>query len=73
MGKSVFSNHQKDGKIIKSTINHSLSTYVQSRSKKKNASVNNIIQEKKERISGVEDTIEEIDSSVKQNVKSKKN
>jgi Tfp pilus assembly pilus retraction ATPase PilT len=37
-----------------------------------NASVINRIQEIEERISGIEDKIEEIDTSVKQNVKFKK-
>ena len=37
-----------------------------------NASLNSIIQEMEERISGIENTIEEIDSSVKENVKSNK-
>jgi chromosome segregation ATPase len=37
------------------------------------ASITNKIQEMKKRISGVEDTIEETDISVKENVKSKKN
>ena len=37
-----------------------------------NASITNKLQEMKERLSGVEDMIEEIDSSVKENVKSNK-
>ena len=36
------------------------------------ASITNRIQEMEERISGVEDTVEEIDSSVKENNKSNK-
>ena len=35
-------------------------------------SITNRIQEMEERISGIEDTIEEIDTSVKENIKSKK-
>ena len=37
-----------------------------------NASINSRIQEKENRISSTEDTIEEIDSSVKENMKSNK-
>jgi uncharacterized coiled-coil protein SlyX len=37
-----------------------------------NTSISNRIQEMEERISGVENTLEEIDISVKENVKSKK-
>ena len=43
-----------------------------SEAKKKNASVNNIIQENEERISSVEVMIEEIDVSVKENIESNK-
>ena len=38
----------------------------------KNANINNRIQEMEERISGAEDTIETIDSTVKENAKCKK-
>jgi hypothetical protein len=40
--------------------------------KRSGASVTNRIQEKEERISGAEDTIENIDTIVKENAKSKK-
>jgi hypothetical protein len=42
------------------------------RTKTTKTSIINIIQEMEERISGIEDTIEEIDTSVKENVKYKK-
>ena len=41
-------------------------------SETKNASVNSIIQVNEERISSVEDMIEEIDASVKENIESNK-
>jgi methyl-accepting chemotaxis protein len=42
------------------------------RSYQQNACITNRIQEIKERISGVEDTIENIDTSIKENTKCKK-
>ena len=42
------------------------------RTKTTKTSIINIIQEMEERISGIEDTIEEVDTSVKENVKYKK-